>query len=234
MERKDTLIMHADKFSERFSLRTVVVFLLIIGLLYAIFTAFRYGLADIKHYQLTSIINGWKKDHEQNDLNSWREAHIILQQVNELHPDNPYYLELLAKTNEWQGKHSRGAAAEIFYSEAFEALERSIKLRPVSPYTWLSIAKIKARLGEFDGVFSVAIKGAVKFGPWIESIQQGVAMIGFRYQEQIPEELKLLMTENLNRAVTIQKKNLFVLAEKYKATHLLCLLTDVEFSHCDI
>ena len=224
--------MHVTKFFELYSLRTIVVLLLIAALLYVMFTVFRYGIADIKHYQVTSIMKWWQKDHEQNDLNSWRETRIILQQVNELHPDNPYYIELFAKIEEWQGKQSKGAAGEVFYRVALDALEHSIKLRPVSPYTWLSIATIKARLGEFDGLFSVAVEGAVRFGPWIASIQQGVAMISFRYWEQVPDALKPLMMDNLSRAVTIQKKNLLVLAEAHKATSLLCLLTDVKFSHC--
>ena len=192
--------------------------------------AYRYGLADIKHYQVMSNIEKW---HKNSDMDQWRKTRLILHQINELHPDNPYYLELLAQTEEMSGRQSKGKVAEVFYREALNSLERSIRLRPISPYTWLNMAKIKVKLGEFDEQFVIAVESALKFGRWIESIQQGVAVIGFRYWEELPKAIKLPMKDNLNRAVRIQQTELFNLAEKHGATEQLCLFVRGNVHQCN-
>jgi len=182
------------------------------------------GWADLLTYQARTTLNAWTAE-DPPPLPAARDlAQERLEQAQASDPRNPAIAEDLGRLHELRTLGAPGtdpvAAAELRESLAY--FERSLALRPTSPYTWASIAFVKSRLGVLDAGFLRAIERAAQLGPWEPEVQMTLADIGFRYWDQLPAASRETIHAAMYRALKRQDEKLFSLATRYRRLDVLC------------
>lgn len=101
---------------------------------------------------------------------------------------------------------------EVLLDDALLEVRRSIRLRPVSPYSWGTLMQIKIALGEIDGEFSRALENAAKLGPWEMETQRAIAEAGLDAWSTLPPSGRMIVLENIRRGMRRQSSAMIQIA----------------------
>ena len=165
-------------------------FLVLAGALLAggMYSAATRGLADA-HYTSARLLlgaPGWNMPVP--DADAVRQAQSSLREAVRLEPDNPHFIEQLARTRELTALEIERSdpRARSALLEAQASLRAAARMRPGSPYTWADLARIKLRLGELDFEFYGALERAGRLGPWEPAVQLALVDIGLSTWRLLP------------------------------------------------
>ncbi len=134
------------------------------------------GYASLDYYYANNYLQQWIVDGNVSSEPSYLEALSAIKLSNELHPDNPQYLETLGAIQE-QGVYD----GHVDKSESLLALENynmSIQLRPLSPLSWILKVMAKWQLGEIDDDLWNAIVMLGKTGPYSREANLVIVDVG--------------------------------------------------------
>ena len=170
------------------TLPKILALLLIPVLLYLIFVAGKWGLADVYSRPAINQLTAWQRGDRKLSDQDWERYAAELQKALRLDPDNPDILEWLGVAVE--GPFIRFAPNYPFaYNQRHAAADyyrKSIRLRPTWPYTWAYLALVKYRLDEIDSEFYNALHMAVHYGPGQAGIQSDVSELGMLLWSHLP------------------------------------------------
>ena len=169
-------------------------------LIFPIYTAARWGIADL--YYQPEVIKFKKLRDGNRELSEkdWQKAQTRLNKALGLDPNNPYIHEYLASAIETpvnQAATERRAALQ----QAMEHYRRSIALRPAWPYAWLGLAAAKYKSGQLDSEYYAALARAARLGPWEQVVQYYVIDLGLRGWSNFPRENRLFTLRVIADAV---------------------------------
>ena len=117
-------------------------------LVWLIIVAGQMGYANLHFTNADNHLTHWTVEGTISSDSSYNQALHSVLLSNEMHPDNPQYLELLAAI---QVKAAYGGYAERSNIKlALASYNKSLQLRPLWPWAWSSKAMTKWRLGEID------------------------------------------------------------------------------------
>lgn len=105
---------------------------------------------------------------------------------------------------------------------ARDELRRSLQRRPDSPYTWASLASVKAQLGSIDDEFFDAMNEATRLGPHELRVQRQLLGILLRHPQRTSALQEGLGRELVRRLESRDHYLLIVLASRYHALPWLC------------
>jgi len=131
------------------------------------------GYASLDYYYANNHLQQWIEDGNVSSEPSYLEALSAIKLSNELHPDNPQFLETLGAIQE-QGVYD----GHVDKSNSLLALanyNKSIQLRPLSPLSWILKVMAKWQLGEIDDDMWNAIVMLGKTGPY--SIEANLVIV---------------------------------------------------------
>lgn len=137
------------------------------------------GLADLLAFGPLQRLSQLDARGELPAPEDWNRARRDLQRARTLDPDNPAHAESLAR---WYERYSlrlppSSGVARAYLEQSAAHLRRALAGRPGSPYTWVSLAAVKLRLGEVDAEFHAAVENARRFGPWEPGVQRALIEI---------------------------------------------------------
>ncbi len=190
------------------------------------------GLADLRALEARLLFMSWETARRHPSHEEWTLAQRRLREARELDPGRPNYLEDMARLYEL-----RALPLKAGDTRALEDLRRALdhqrqaaRLRPGLPYTWASIAVLKARLPEPDREFEAALRNAALLGPWEPQVQLAIAEAGFRHWDALAPETRAALGGNALRALQRQDGKLFEIARRTGKLNVLCALRGVERS----
>ena len=199
----------------------------------------REGLAHIYDQQTTGYLSFWKQQflkEQQTDTSSLLKVNE--DQLNKAvsggvrtvkqSPENPRFLGQLAGVYDVQ--NGKGAEqAVILYRQL-------IRKKPAWPYYRANLALAKARVGELDREFEIALEQAVLTGPWEKDVLERVATLGFVYQDWLNPRTNTLISKNLKRWVTLYTWDALKAAAQYGEITKACsfLLESEKYSLCHV
>lgn len=122
---------------------------------------------------------------------------------------NPAYWEDKARID-CNGASRRKDIALL--DEALFEVRNSIRLRPVSSYSWATLMQIKIALGEIDDEFLRALEHAAKLGPWEMETQRAIAKAGLDAWSRLPFSDRKIVLENIRRGMKRQSSAMIGIA----------------------
>jgi hypothetical protein len=180
-------------------------------------TAYRWGVADIYAAQAQNHIKAWRKSGKPPEEQEWGKVRDILVKSLEKHPDFPPYLEVLGELNLTRSldfflddddvDEMRQAALEYF--------RKVVSYRPSWPYGWANIALVKLAEEESGEEFFHFMERAASLGPWESKVQRVVGQAGLSVWEELDQEEKHIIINNLKRGTYRQSSEILKIMETY-------------------
>ncbi len=171
-------------------------------LLWLTLVAGQMGYANLHYFSANNQLGQWVSEGAISSESSYQQALQAISLSNEMHPDNPQYIETLAAIQEWAVYG--GYAEDSNFSLALANYERAIQLRPLWPWTWSAKVMTKWRLGEIDDVMWHGLVKLGETGPYtmdanLVIVDGGLMLItsGSAYADRA----KLLAAEHYRRGM---------------------------------
>lgn len=204
----------------------MIALVVIPALLYMIYIAGSWGLADVYFRAAVKELSHWQSGKITLEDKDWDRLRVDLSKAVELDPNNPEFHEKLAFAIEGRflNVESKEPKAQVYRELALQHYRKSVHLRPVWAYAWANVASIKYRLGQIDEEFFEALHNVVKLGPWEPGLQRLVIEIGINEIGAFPQEEVLFVLEVVSRALEKQPYKTLDLIKKKGFLDLICLL----------
>ena len=129
-------------------------------------------------------IEAWGAGGLRPSNETWAATYEQLQRSARFAPSNPATFELLGHMA------SRRTDSAEYMQEALVHFSKALELRPLSPYSWASIAESQYTLGETKGLFETAIQKAAELGPAEPGVQRIVANYGLASWDEVSESTR--------------------------------------------
>ena len=195
--------------SQQFAALLISILLLLLAL-----ASLGTSLADLYAMRGRAYLERWDHQKEPPRSEALADADGAFAIAKFLDPLNPSLHHDSARALEWHTfrRNPSGEAAQAQMLAALREFRRAARLRPMWPYTWSAIGRLKLRLDQLDEEFDTAVERAVRLGPWEPEVQLAMAEIrllaGFRLSDQ-----SLELTETaLQRALQTQPRGVIPLA----------------------
>lgn len=148
---------------------------------------------------------------------SWEQAHRYLRLAHQLAPFDPTVLEELGRIHQYRVvQEAEGVPpSEPELGKSLAYYRQSLALRPAWPYGWMGIMLLKITENQFDEDFAVAMKRAAALGPWEPGIQMGIAEDGLAVRDRLPEELRKLVMDTVEKGLQRESQYIMAVAEQY-------------------
>jgi len=173
------------RFESMPALQAVLYVPAILGLIVLAGIALRWSLADVFATQVDHHLDTMKKNASGKNANQWRQARQQLERTLELRPAYARYFELgeafHQKLNSLEFRKDPLIQELAWHDNTLEALNyarRGLRLTPSWPHLWNRLVISKLLLKQFDNELSGGMERTVQLGPWVRSIQYGVAIMG--------------------------------------------------------
>lgn len=176
----------------------LISFALIVG-----FLAVKYGLANLSYLKVNTYLERWQKENvlTQDELDdAFKSSDMMLK----LHGHHPHYLNMTAKLYEWKAFKFEDDDAIVRDSleKALALYKKSSELRSHWPLTWIYMANIKSRFGEYDDDFYQYLANAINYGPYMDMINLQVAQLFLLHADEMPDFPNEVAFEQINRALS--------------------------------
>lgn len=109
------------------------------------------------------------------------------------------------------------AAKRLLLLAGLAQIRSAIRLRPVSPYSWTILLRLKRELGEFDAEFRFALQRAVELGPWEPELLAALADVGLSAWDALPAAEQALIQQVFVRGMERQGKLMRDVAQAHRS-----------------
>ena len=171
-------------------------------LIWLIIVAAQMGYANLHFTNADNHLVNWIDKGANSSDSSYNQALHSISLSNEMHPDNPQYLELLAAI---QVKAAyAGYAEKSNINLALANYNKSLQLRPLWPWAWSSKAMTKWRLGEIDDDLWRTLQVLSKVGPYNVTANLTIVDVGLMListNSVYAERATLLTAEHYKRGM---------------------------------
>lgn len=135
-----------------------------------------------------------------------------ISQVTQADNASPRYLLLLAKQQE-----SNGDTAA-----ALESYRRMSKRLPSNPNAWFGMARMKARMGQFDDSLVSNLRQARIFGPHERELNSQIGHFGLIHWYLLPPEARLEVADSIRFSLDHSYWLLLEKVRGYSQTDIIC------------
>ena len=129
-------------------------------------------------------IEAWSAGGIRPSTETWSAIYAELERAARLDEGNPTVHEMLGHLA------SRRTDSAEYMQRSRVHFSRALELRPVSPYTWASVAEAQYLQGEIRGLFETAIARAVDLGPAEPGVQRTIAHYGLAVWDEVPDSTR--------------------------------------------
>jgi len=202
------------RFDSMPALQAVLYVPAVLGLIVLAGIALRWSLADVFATQVDHHLDTMKKNAPGKNAKQWRQARQQLERTLELRPAYARYFEL------GEAFHQKLETLEFrkdplihelaWHDNALEALNyarRGLRLTPSWPYLWNRLVISKILLKQFDNELSGGMERAVHLGPWVQSIQYGVALMGLGAWPILQDTAQLQVLQAIGQTLAMDQIN---------------------------
>ncbi len=210
-------------------LHQVLVTGFMVFLLWLIFIAASWGMADLFARQVRYEMGQWQTKSEPLKVETWKSTQARINWTRVLESANPEFLEDMASAYFFLYSYGTITPAEkvMALRYSLDYYVKAVKQYPSSASTWANIALVKFYLREYDTQFLVALENATSLGPWEPFVQQAVAEVGlaawFFFPKQGRKKGQSIVLANIERGMQRQAKLMTALIKKYHREKVMCV-----------
>ena len=209
---------------QRLLLTAPVILLLTIACFYTI----PIGIADLHAYSPRQHLEHWQS---QGSMPSQAEVTAQLgniEQALDWQPDNAEFHDIKGLLNYYLAIHSYHDGDQHGYDSHLQASLQSYRnatqLRPNWPYSWANLALMKAAAATFDDEYRTAIHKATNLGPWENGVNINISEAGLIGWAFLDSATKAIVTDNLERTIKRNTKQLKLRLTAINKLGLACIL----------
>ncbi len=194
------------------ALQVVFYVLAILGLIILATIAVRWSLADVYATQVSHHLDAVKNNASNTSAKQWRQARQHLERTLELRPAYARYFELgeafyqALDSLEFQ-RHP--LIQELgWHDNELEALNyarRGLRLTPSWPQLWNRLVISKVLLQQFDNELTGGMERAAHLGPWEQSVQYTVAILGLDFWPSLPDAAHQQVLQAMEQTLLMDK-----------------------------
>lgn len=161
------------------------------------------GVADLASISANVWMRDWEERGYISDPAQWDAAYRRLNLARRLNPLSADYSADLGRLMDWQslGQFPESASFAGFRERASSFHGEAINKRPSWGYAWAHYAENEFLLGNRGDDFLSALERAVELAPWEPRVQLKVAWIGMASWEYLPDHMRVIVEENIRRAM---------------------------------
>jgi hypothetical protein len=190
-----------------------------------IFFATKYAFANLSYLKVDSYLTRWKMSNEVKQI-ELDDALASVDTMLMLHGHFPHYLNIAAKTYEWQA-YLYSENEKIYRQSHLQALkyyQRSAALRMHWPITWVFMASVKSKLNQLDKDFYFYLEQAIQYGPYAHEVNLEVSKLQLLHWGNLPGLATKSGLEQIKRALVNNQSRLALLnyARDIKRIELVC------------
>lgn len=176
--------------------------------------AAKHGVAEAQAYEASREVASWNGTEPPRA--GWDSAHERLAEAQALAPESPTVHELLGQLDA-----ARGDSDERLRT-ALHEFRTAAALRPTSPYTWASVARLEYQSGRTGRDFEVALGTAAALGPSEPEVQRTVIDLGLATYAEIGADTRRAVDRSIDRAVRRNEKEVLTIAERRGRLAAVC------------
>ena len=216
--------MPAQKTNLSIKQRLLILPILVVLIFHA-GSLFQEGLGYLYSQQTIGFLNFWHQETLSKEWNgriqpaNFTKAVEGAERALRYSADNPVFTLQLARIFDRQAVHDEASA-----QDSLNIYRDLMMLRPAWPYYRADFAVAKARAGEFDAEFELALKEAMRLGPWEKDVLDKVARLGWLYRPGLNPSLQQQVDMNLARYVSAYPWDVIRWGEQEGHLPQLCLL----------
>lgn len=206
--------------------RQAIVVSLMGTLLWLIYLAASWGLADYLAGQARHTMQQWKTP--ELTTAAWKSNHATLTRAQYLQSNNPDILETTGQSYYLLSHSNTITPAEklITLQQALDYYLKATKQKAVSPYTWANIAIVKSRLRQYDTQLLEALEYAAILGPWEPFVQSAVVEVGlsawYRFPKEERKKGRQIVFEAIERGMHKQARLMGQLIKRHQREWVIC------------
>jgi len=189
---------------------SITGFLAIIAATWLIMLAY----ADLNAGSTQAKLDQWHKNRSTLDVTEWETTHDALHEALRIRPNNPEYLELMARLYLWKAYQSGEdtSAARHARQQALQYFQQALKVSPSRPQLWAGVVESKQALGQYDESMQQAIRVAAEYGPWLPGVQRVIMRAGTESWQYLAPETRESVLQILEYALGVQPEEVIKLA----------------------
>lgn len=214
----------------------VLAVLILTVLLYLVYIAAQWGLADVYSRQVINDLKDWRRGNLVLKAEDWNTMQSKLEKALALDPKNPKLYEYagLAVEGPYVNNPIKDETAKPHRLKAKDYYAKSIQLRPSWPFVWSDFALVKFRLGEIDKAFYHALYRSDELGPWEPSVQHTAIVIGLAYWGLLSiEDRKFILAvidKSMKHAERSHSLRVLNVIKRYDFLELYCFIeSEIKF-----
>ena len=200
--------------------RAVAPILAVIGLFVLGWYSFRTGTEGTRVSDATGIVSGWHSSRPPA-RSEWLRLREELRAIVREGSDDPAAHELLAIAESSLADDAATSRQE-YLSDAVVHFRKALELRPMSPYTWASLAAVEYRLGDTGSNFRTALIRSSELGPQEPEVEATVADLGLAVWNEADSELKTAVESSVAAGMRRQPRQMLQIAERRGRLAVAC------------
>ena len=207
----------------------ILVTALMVFVLWLIFIAASWGIADFVAREVRYETAQWQKKSEPLKTGTWKSAQASINLTRVLEAGHPDFLQDMAGAHFFLYRYGIITPAEkvMALQQSLDYYLKVAKRQPSSALTYANIALVKYYLREYDAQFLNALENATFLGPWEPFVQHVVAEVGlaawYLFPKQGREKGRKIVLANVERGMLRQAKLMTRLIKKYHREKVLCV-----------
>ncbi len=200
---------------------------LMAALIYLIYVAGSWGLADIIARQAQTQMAQWPLQEEVKET-EWTAAYETSALARRLAPNNPDLLVTMGQVYYWQAIKRTESRTErlLAYQRALDYFLKAIEQKSTDASIWGHIIILKHALRQYDTQFRVALEYTAIYGPWEHFAQYTVVDIGLATWYRFPKNVQSIVIATIERGLQVQPNVISGLIKDHKREWVVCAYTD--------
>lgn len=198
-----------------------IVLSLMVALIYFIYLAGSWGLADFINRQAQFQMAQWKP--KVVTLDDWTTTHKALLLADRLESNDPNILKNLGLLYSLQARLNLNQAEKMAaLKQSLDYFLKSAKQRPTDYYVWSYILDLKHRLRQYDAIFLHAFENLTIFASRRSFVQHTIINVGLANWYRLPKRVQNIVIFTLEQGMKTQHKLIFGLIKKYHRKWVIC------------
>ena len=196
-----------------------LLWIIVAFLLFVLISAARFGVAELFSLSANRTIESWKSAKLPPSAMQIESVARQFESARFFDAANPASHENLARLSLVRAGLPAvlPAAKRLLLLAGLAQIRSAIRLRPVSPYSWSILLRLKRELGEFDAEFRFALQRAVELGPWEPELLAALADVGLSAWDALPAAEQALIQQVFVRGMERQDKLMRDVAQAHRS-----------------
>ena len=164
--------------------------------------------ANIIASSTSGVLAAWAREGAITDQSEPEILRNRLKRALTMAPDNPEYLERLARYYQWRSTQYKPESSENLEASqlALDYYTQAIGAVPSWPYYWSGLIQLKHALWQYDDEMERAIQNAARYGPWFDNNQNIILLAGFQGWPYLSQASRDSVIQVLENALKLQPK----------------------------